>query len=148
MKVLVLNGPNLHLLGQREPSVYGHATLADIESLVTRTADDLGVTVECRQSNHEGELVEWVGAARGDFDGILMNAAAYTHTSIALRDAVAACGLPVVELHISNVFARESFRHQSVIAPVCVGTLCGFGVSGYGWALRALVSHLRDSESA
>ncbi|MCF7854127.1 MAG: type II 3-dehydroquinate dehydratase [Candidatus Pacebacteria bacterium] len=143
MKVLVLNGPNLHLLGQREPSIYGYETLADIETLVERVADDLGVTIECRQSNHEGELVEWIGDARADCDGIVINPAAYTHTSVAIRDAVAASGLPVVELHISNVSARESFRRTSFIAPVCLGMLSGFGVRGYEWAVRALVEHLR-----
>jgi 3-dehydroquinate dehydratase-2 len=143
-RILVLNGPNLQLLGRREPTTYGRATLADIEALVARTAADLGVTAECRQSNHEGELVDWIGGAAGTFAGMVINPGAYTHTSIALRDAIAASGLPAVEVHISNVYAREEFRHTSYSVAVCVGQVAGFGIAGYEWALRALVRHLQS----
>ena len=146
-KILVLNGPNLNLLGRREPQTYGQMTLADIESGIQLVGSELGVRVEARQSNHEGELVDWIGAAMDTFDGLVMNPGAYTHTSVALRDAVAAVGLPCVEVHISNVYAREEFRHRSIIAPVCLGQISGFGTAGYEWALRALVAHLRSSES-
>ncbi len=142
MRILVLNGPNLQLLGRREPGVYGTATLADVEALVRRTAGELGVKVEFRQSNHEGQLLDWIGQAPGQFDGIVINPAAYTHTSVALRDALAGAGVPAVEVHVSNVHSREEFRRKSLTAEVCVGVMCGFGVAGYGWALRALVQHL------
>ncbi|MBN2451201.1 MAG: type II 3-dehydroquinate dehydratase [Lentisphaeria bacterium] len=143
MKLLVLNGPNLQLLGRRSPEIYGHATLGEVEENLARLARELGVEVECRQSNHEGDLVDWVGSAAGRFDGIVLNAAAYTHTSIALRDAVAGAGVPTVEVHISNVAAREEFRQRSLTAAVCLGQITGFGVAGYGMALRALVERLR-----
>lgn len=143
MRILILNGPNLQLLGRREPAVYGRATLADVEALVTATARPLRVRVECRQSNHEGDLVDWIGQAPGVFDGLVINPAAYTHTSVALRDAIAAAALPAVEVHISNVHAREEFRHRSLTAPVCLGQICGFGIAGYALALRALVEHLQ-----
>ena len=142
MRILVLNGPNLQLLGRREPGVYGASTLADIEALVRTVAAELQVDVEFRQSNHEGELVDWIGQTPGQFDGVVINPAAYTHTSVALRDAIAGAGTPTVEIHISNVHAREEFRHRSLTAGVCVGVVCGFGMAGYGWALRALVQHL------
>ena len=141
--VLVLNGPNLNLLGTREPGVYGHATLADVEAECRATGLELGLEVECRQSNHEGELVDWVqeaGArqAAGELVGAVLNAGAYTHTSLALRDAVSGSGLRVVELHISNVHAREEFRHHSYLSPVAAGVIVGLGVAGYPLALRAL----------
>ncbi|MBT3377766.1 MAG: type II 3-dehydroquinate dehydratase [Lentisphaerae bacterium] len=145
-QVLVLNGPNLQLLGKREPETYGANTLADVIAGVERTADELGVGVECRQSNHEGELLDWIGAALGTFSGIVINPGAFTHTSVALRDAISGVGLPAVEVHISNVYAREAFRHHSWLAPVCVGQISGFGIAGYEWGLRALVRHLRDAE--
>jgi 3-dehydroquinate dehydratase II len=140
MRTLFLNGPNLNLLGQREPEIYGQTTLADIESMVARRAKELGVEVEFRQSNLEGELVSWIQTARGAFDAIVLNAAAYTHTSLALRDAISAVGLPVVEIHLSNVHAREEFRHKSLIAPVCRGQISGFGAFSYVLGLEAAVS--------
>lgn len=139
MRVLFLNGPNLNLLGQREPDVYGHATLADIEAKVRQRASTLGVEVEFRQSNLEGQLVDWIQQARGRFDVIVLNAAAYTHTSVALRDAIAAVGVPTIEIHLSNVHAREKFRQKSLIAPVCRGQITGFGQKSYLLALEASV---------
>jgi 3-dehydroquinate dehydratase II len=140
MKVLFLNGPNLNLLGQREPEVYGHATLGDIEAKVREKAGKLGVSVDFRQSNQEGELVDWIQQARGIFQVIVLNAAAYTHTSVALRDAIAATQVPTIEIHLSNVHAREEFRHHSLIAPVCRGQIAGFGVESYLLALEASVN--------
>ena len=140
MKVLILNGPNLNLLGQREPDVYGRATLADIEAKVRERAAKLKLDVEFRQSNIEGELVNWIQGAKGKFDVIILNAAAYTHTSVALRDAISATGVPTIEVHISNVHAREEFRHNSLIASVCRGQIVGFGVNSYILALEAAVT--------
>lgn len=139
MKVLFLNGPNLNLLGTREPEVYGRTTLAGIEAKVQQRAKELKVQVDFRQSNLEGELVGWIQEAKGKFDVIVINAAAYTHTSIALRDAIAAVGVPTIEIHLSNVHAREEFRHKSLIAPVCCGQICGFGQKSYILALEASV---------
>jgi len=144
MNILVLNGPNLQLLGQREPSVYGSATLDDIEAMLAKTAAELGITVTCRQSNSEGQLVDWIGEAADEAAGLLINPGAYTHTSVALRDAISATGLAAVEVHISNIYARESFRHNSYLAPVCLGQISGFGPAGYNWALRALVHYLHS----
>lgn len=138
--VLVLNGPNLNLLGAREPEIYGHDTLEDVEARLRSLASELGVTVTCKQSNHEGQLVDWIQEAPGKFSGLIINAAAYTHTSVALRDAIAAVGVPAVEVHLSNVHAREPFRHHSHMAPVCLAVLAGFGVDGYLLALRGLVA--------
>jgi len=140
MKILYLNGPNLNLLGHREPDVYGHRSLNDIEQSVRARAAELGVDVEFRQSNEEGELVNWIQGARDETDAIVLNAAAYTHTSVALRDAISAVGIPTVELHLSNVHAREEFRHRSLIAAVCVGLVAGFGAHGYLLALDACVN--------
>ena len=137
MKVLFLNGPNLNLLGKREPKVYGRATLADIEANVRKRAAQLKVGIDFRQSNLEGELVDWIQQAKGQFDVIVINAAAYTHTSIALRDAIAAVGIPTIEIHLSNIHAREEFRHKSLIAPVCCGQISGFGKKSYILALEA-----------
>ncbi|HZF02277.1 MAG TPA: type II 3-dehydroquinate dehydratase [Methylomirabilota bacterium] len=139
MKVLFLNGPNLNLLGQREPEVYGHATLADIEARVRERAAQLKVEIDFRQSNLEGELVDWIQQAKGKFDVIVINAAAYTHTSIALRDVIAAVGLPTIEIHLSNVHAREEFRQKSLIAPVCSGQISGFGSKSYILAVEASI---------
>jgi 3-dehydroquinate dehydratase-2 len=140
MKILILNGPNLNLLGQREPEVYGRATLADVEARVRERALKLKVEVEFRQSNIEGELVNWIQGAKGKFEVIILNAASYTHTSVALRDAISAVAIPTIEVHISNVFAREEFRHTSLIAPVCRGQITGFGVNSYILALEAAVT--------
>lgn len=140
MKILYLNGPNLNLLGQREPQVYGRATLAEIEARVRAQAKKRKVVVDFRQSNLEGQLVSWIQEARGKWDVIVLNAAAYTHTSIALRDAIAAAGVPTIEIHLSNVHAREDFRHKSLIAPVCLGQILGFGADSYLLALEAAVN--------
>jgi len=140
MKVLFLNGPNLNLLGQREPDVYGRTTLAEIEASVREKARKLKVDVDFRQSNLEGELVAWIQQAKGEVDVIVLNAAAYTHTSIALRDAIAASGVPTIEIHLSNIHAREEFRHKSLIAPVCRGQITGFGPNSYLLALEASVN--------
>ena len=144
MRILVLHGPNLNLLGTREPQVYGHTTLADIDRDLAGIGAELGVSVECCQSNHEGVLIDRIHAAlREGVAGILINPGAYTHTSIALRDAIAAVALPTVEVHLSNVHARESFRRRSHIAPVAVAQVAGFGAAGYGLALRGLVARLQ-----
>jgi 3-dehydroquinate dehydratase-2 len=139
MKILFLNGPNLNLLGTREPEVYGRLTLGDIEAKVRERAAQLKVTVDFRQSNQEGELVSWIQEAKGNFDVIVINAAAYTHTSLALRDAISAVGVPTIEIHLSNIHAREEFRHKSLIAPVCRGQICGFGSKSYILGLEAAV---------
>ena len=136
-KVLILNGPNLNLLGTREPEVYGSATLADIEAACARRGAALGLAIDFRQSNHEGELVGWIQQARGTHAAVLVNAAAYTHTSLALLDALATLDVPVIEVHLSNVFRREPFRHHSYISGVAKGVVCGFGGFGYEMALEA-----------
>ena len=136
--ILVLNGPNLNLLGTREPEKYGTATLADVEQLAKDAAAARGLDVECFQSNHEGALVDAIHAARGKAIGIVLNAGAYTHTSVAIRDAIEGASLPVIECHISNVHAREEFRHHSYISPVARGIVIGFGVLGYTLAIQAL----------
>jgi 3-dehydroquinate dehydratase-2 len=140
MRILFLNGPNLNLLGTREPDKYGKTTLAEIEARVRQRAGERGATVEFRQSNIEGELVSWIQESNGKFEWIVLNAAAYTHTSIALRDAIAAIQAPTIEIHLSNVHAREEFRHKSLIAPVCRGQITGFGANSYLLALEAAVS--------
>src|SRR5882757_8259238 len=139
MKILFLNGPNLNLLGQREPEIYGHTTLTDIEAKVRERAAELKAEVDFRQSNLEGELVGWIQQAKGKFNVIVINAAAYTHTSIALRDAIVAVGLPTIEIHLSNVHAREEFSQKSLIATVCCGQIIGFGLKSYILAVEASV---------
>jgi 3-dehydroquinate dehydratase-2 len=137
MKILFLNGPNLNLLGSREPEIYGRTSLADIESQVRQRAATTKTEIDFRQSNSEGELVTWIQTAKAKFDAIVINAAAYTHTSIALRDAISAIAIPTIEIHLSNIHAREEFRHKSLIAPVCVGQISGFGDKSYVLALEA-----------
>jgi 3-dehydroquinate dehydratase-2 len=141
-RILVLHGPNLNLLGTREPDIYGHTTLADIDADLQRRARELGVTVESVQSNHEGALIDRIQAARSEVQAIIINPGGYTHTSVALRDALAAVGVPVIEVHLSNVAAREEFRHRSLIAPIAVGSIVGLGAIGYRLALEAAVSLL------
>lgn len=140
MKILFLNGPNLNLLGQRETGIYGQTTLIQIEADVRKRSLLLGAEVEFRQTNTEGELVNWIQGASGNFDAIVLNAAAYTHTSIAIRDAIAAVKVPVIEIHLSNIYAREDFRHKSLIAPVCLGQISGFGPHSYVLALEAAIN--------
>jgi 3-dehydroquinate dehydratase-2 len=144
MKILVLNGPNLNLLGTREPEQYGHSTLADVETLCAETALSLGFGVECFQSNHEGELIDKIQnfgklVQAGQALGAVFNPGAFTHTSVALHDAIKGTGLPVVEVHISNVHAREAFRHHSYISPVAIGVVVGLGIQGYALAIQGLV---------
>jgi 3-dehydroquinate dehydratase II len=140
MKILFLNGPNLNLLGQREPAVYGRTTLAEVEARVRKRAGELGAEIDFRQTNVEGELINWIQGAKGAFNVIVLNAAAYTHTSVALRDAISAVGVPTIEIHLSNIHAREEFRHKSLIAPVCRGQIAGFGAMSYVLAVDAAVS--------
>lgn len=142
--ILVLHGSNLNLLGKREPGIYGAVTLEQINAQLVVEAASLGVRLLAQQSNHEGVLVDAIHAAWGVHDGILMNPGAYTHTSVALRDAIAAVGIPTVEVHLSNIYRREAFRHHSYIAPVAVGQISGFGAESYYLGLRALVRHLRQ----
>lgn len=140
----MLHGPNLNMLGKREPEVYGRQTLEDINNALHALSKDLGVSVSCYQSNHEGDLVDAIQAAVDKYQGLLINPGAYTHTSVAIRDAIAAVALPTVEVHLSNIHKREAFRHHSYIAPVAIGQICGFGVNSYDLGLRALVSYLRS----
>jgi 3-dehydroquinate dehydratase II len=136
-KVLILNGPNLNLLGTREPEIYGRTTLAEIEAACRSRAAHLGMDVDFRQSNHEGELVDWIQQASAECSSIIINAAAYTHTSVAILDALSAFPRPVIEVHLSNIFRREAFRHHSYVSPVAHGVVCGFGGFGYELALEA-----------
>lgn len=144
LHILVLHGPNLNLLGTREPTVYGQVTLAEINDMLMGLGKELGVSVETRQSNIEGELVTWIQQAPSQFQGLVFNPAAYTHTSIALRDAVTGVGLPMVEVHLSNIHRRESFRRRSYLASVSLGQISGFGPQSYSLGLRALVHTLQD----
>jgi 3-dehydroquinate dehydratase-2 len=144
--VLVINGPNLNMLGVREPQIYGTETLADIEARCQARAQTLGLSVVCRQSNYEGELVTWIQESKGVADGIILNAGAFTHTSIAIHDALRASGLPVIEVHLSNIFKRETFRHHSYVSPQAEGMICGFGSLGYELALDAMAHILTTAK--
>jgi 3-dehydroquinate dehydratase-2 len=137
-RVLVLNGPNLNMLGVREPATYGSETLADIEAMCVAEGEALGMAVACHQSNHEGELVGWIQQAMGHFDAIVINPGAYSHTSVAIHDALRAVALPVIEVHLSNIHAREAFRHHSYVSAIAKGVICGLGSAGYKFALHAL----------
>jgi 3-dehydroquinate dehydratase-2 len=141
--VAVLNGPNLNMLGLRQPAIYGHATLDDVEALCAEAADDIGLAIDFRQTNGEGELISWVQECRGKAAGIIINPGGYTHTSIALMDALLAVELPVVEVHVSNIHRREEFRHHSYISRAAVGVICGLGIQGYSLALSAMAELLR-----
>ncbi|AFY84622.1 type II 3-dehydroquinate dehydratase [Oscillatoria acuminata] len=145
LNILVLHGPNLNLLGQREPGVYGSATLEDINHLLETEAQALQVKLSALQSNHEGVLVDAIHAARDQHSGLLINAGAYTHTSVAIRDAIAGVNIPTVEVHLSNIYRREPFRHHSYIAAIAVGQISGFGPNSYRLGLQALVHHLREN---
>ncbi len=145
MRIEVLHGPNLNLLGQREPNVYGSASLVEVDAAIRSAASELGVEVGIYQSNHEGGLIDRIHEVSARVAGFVVNAGGYTHTSVALRDALAAVGRPFVEVHLSNVYARESFRRESLLAPVALATVSGFGVRGYTLALRGLVGHLEPS---
>jgi 3-dehydroquinate dehydratase-2 len=140
---LIVNGPNLNMLGKREPAIYGHDTLADIEASCRAKAGELGLDIDFRQSNREGELVDWTQSAGSDHKGIVINAGGYTHTSVALLDALIASGLPVIEVHLSNIFRREEFRHHSYISRAASGVICGFGLKGYLMALDAMAQMIR-----
>ncbi len=139
-RILVVNGPNLGMLGTREPEIYGKTTLDDIVGMIKAAASAKGIEADAIQSDVEGELVKAILSARGAYDGVILNPAAYTHTSVALHDAIKACGKPVVEVHLSNVYAREGYRHESLTAGACCGQICGFGAKGYLLALDALLS--------
>lgn len=147
-KVVILNGPNLNMLGTREPEIYGTMTLADIEAACRAHADGLGLTVECRQSNHEGELVDWIQRAGRESSGIIINPGAYTHTSVAILDALMAAGLPIIEVHLSNIHAREAFRRHSYVSRAARGVICGFGARGYLMALDGLADMISAESNA
>ena len=142
MKILVIHGPNLNLLGEREPTIYGKATIQQINHLLKNLAKEYKAEVEFFQSNHEGEIVDKIGQTKGKFDSLLINPAAYTHTSIAIRDAISAVGIPTIEVHLSNIYAREDFRRQSLIAPVAKGQISGFGIDSYKLGLLAAIHML------
>jgi 3-dehydroquinate dehydratase-2 len=148
VNIVVLNGPNLNLLGRREPEIYGGTTLADVETRLAAVATELGITVECAQHNGEGALIDAIHALAGRADGVLINAGAYTHTSLALRDALVGVGVPFAEVHVSNVYAREPVRHHSMLASAAIGVLCGFGTFGYELGLRGLVAALRARDAS
>lgn len=143
MKILLLNGPNLNMLGTREPEKYGTVTLNNIEKELEELAKKENAELYCYQSNHEGELIDKIQSSKDNFDGIILNAGGYTHTSVALRDAIASVDTPVVEVHMTNIHAREEFRHNSLISPVCIGQICGFGKNSYKLGLKALLDYLK-----
>ncbi len=143
MKVAVIHGPNLNMLGKRQPEIYGKKTLDEINRELHEKAQQLGVKLECFQSNHEGAIVDFIQGLRDDADGIIINAAAYTHTSIAIRDALLTCGLPFIEVHLSNIFSRDPFRHRSMLSDIATGVICGFGALSYELALEAIVSLIK-----
>ena len=145
MKFLLLNGPNLNMLGTREPEKYGTVTLEYIEKNLKEVAMQNNVELSCYQSNHEGNLIDKIQASNGNFDGIIFNAGGYTHTSVALRDAIASVNTPVVEIHMTNIHAREEFRHNSLISPVCIGQICGFGENSYKLGFYALLEYLKNN---
>jgi 3-dehydroquinate dehydratase II len=142
--VFILNGPNLNLLGVRDPSIYGRDTLGDIEERCTARAASLGLEIDFRQTNHEGQLVDWIQEARESADGIILNAGAFTHTSVAVLDALSAAGLPIIEVHLSNIFRRERFRHHSYVSLAATGVICGLGAQGYELALDAVARLIED----
>lgn len=144
ISILVLHGPNLNLLGLREPDIYGSVTLSKIDELLKSEGEKLQVSIDCLQSNHEGVLVDAIHNAREKYQGILINAGAYTHTSVAIRDALAGVNIPTVEVHLSNIYTREAFRHHSYIALIAIGQISGFGADSYSLGLQALVNHLRN----
>ncbi len=144
MKILVINGVNMNMLGLREPEKYGHVTLEQLENRLKEFARELNIELDCWQSNIEGEIVEKIQKSRNDYDGIVLNAGAYTHTSVAIRDAINAVNAKVVEIHMTNIHAREEFRHISLIAPVCIGQICGFGIDSYKLGIRALIDYLTN----
>jgi 3-dehydroquinate dehydratase-2 len=146
--ILILNGPNLNLLGTRQPEIYGRASLADVEKSCRRRAGELGLGLEFRQSNHEGELIDWIQQARGKMAGIVINPAGYSHSSVALLDALVACELPVIEVHLSNIFKREAFRHHSFVSEAARGVICGLGPRGYLLALDALADIIAAKKDA
>jgi len=145
---MVLNGPNLNLLGTREPGIYGNETLADLEAACNRRGGELGLVIDFRQSNTEGELVDWIQEARHKADAIVLNAGAYTHTSVAILDALLATGVPVIEVHLSNIYQRDEFRHHSYISKAATGIICGLGGQGYELALEALAKKLNTTQEA
>lgn len=147
LKILIIHGPNLNLLGEREPEVYGKVTIEQINQALEKEASKEKIKLEVTQSNHEGEIVDLIGKARGNFDGIIINPAAYTHTSVAIRDAISAAKIPSVEVHLSNIFAREEFRHTSLIAAVVKGQISGFGLYSYILGLKALIETIKNEKN-
>lgn len=147
MKILVINGVNMNMLGLREPEKYGTMTLKDLEKELYAFSFELGIDIETFQSNFEGEIVEKIHSAKDNFDGIIINAGAYTHTSIAIRDAIASINIPTAEIHMTNIYKREEFRHHSYIAPVCIGQISGFGVNSYKLGLKAIVDYLNTNDN-
>ncbi len=143
MKLLLLNGPNLNLLGTREPEKYGKTTLKDIEEHLTKIAQENNIQLDCYQSNHEGDIIDKIQEAKNVYDGILLNAGGYTHTSVAIRDAISSVQVPTVEIHLTNIHAREEFRHNSLISAVCIGQICGFGAYSYDLGFNAIVNYLK-----